>query len=214
VSLTTWAVARHDVVLIEGDSTADPAFPYQGVAPLLIEARGHYAGDGGKLEADLPTFVNRATSGAQFSDIAARIAAEVASDHATKIAIMAGVNNAANNVPLLTSIADATTILDATAGTGRDTILLGPFNWSGSGAEARIVALNAALATLCASYAHALFLDLRTLLAATATYSPGLTNADVYCPYEGTHVHWGPLGRNAIRRLVVPYMSFSTPIVP
>ena len=125
-SFGTVTVTRTTQIAICGDSINDPTLPYQSTNALISWIDSHYmtplAGSYAR-----PTHINLAQTGNVIAQAAAQVTAALALNPNTKLFIVQiGINDVNTGVPFATSIANATTLLNAVQSAGGHVLWISP----------------------------------------------------------------------------------------
>lgn len=216
----TTPVSRNMVALIEGDSINDPTLFYVAFSGLRVAIDSFYNSPSGSSYRR-PTWVNHAVSGTTTTNVAGRIAADLAVNAYTHVFLHIGVNDAQLGVPLATTQANCNTIKAACASAGVQLFVVGPLcdgeKWpTGQNAfDASLDAIDAAMATIF-SGANITYISSRTNIYAVQepifnTPGPGAPSNIIthLIAASGPGLHPNQGGQTFYTKLCLPLISFT-----
>jgi len=222
MSISTWSITRQSMILWEGDSKSDPAFPYQMLNTLFNAVTYNYRLPetvNGQIRYTHPTVVNKAVNGSRISDVNGRIASELTQNQYTHVVLCIGTNE--RTVVRANTQSDISSLMSKF--TTQQLLVIGPYAWgekypSGqndvAGAnDQRLDETDTDLSTLVpAGYANSLYISLRTTLYAVTMPPlnqppPGVTSGPFTTP-DTSGAHDNGTSRLAVYNLIKPSINF------
>lgn len=196
------AINTRSRIYIDGDSKTDRNFHYQLIKLFCTRLQNLADSNNGGPR---PMMVNKAVTGSTIQSVQARSAINIPLFAPTHFIASVGINDAQLGVPLATSQAFFTSLLNQTAKQGIETIILGPDVWGeiwaspGNPADPAIVALNNAMAVIAAAYPLCRYIDMRNGWFSVVEPefnlpSPGVTVGPMTSP-DALGGHPNPFGR-------------------
>jgi GDSL-like Lipase/Acylhydrolase family len=214
-------IPRTAICLIEGDSINDQTLPYISYAGLRATIDSAFAKPSTPGDYRRPVWVNKAVTGQTSTNIASRIAGDLAANAYTHVFGHWGINDVNTGIPLATSQANNIAIKAACASAGCQLIVAGPLcfgeKWpTGQNVnDAAIDALDAAMAAIFvgagntyASTRAAIYTVQEPInnLPAPGAASDILTQFVAGSPGNGLHCNAG--GAQFYTKLLTPLVTF------
>lgn len=216
------AVTRTSGIMIEGDSANDATLQYQALNGILAAIDSRFMSPSGNSYRR-PFHINKATTGASTTTVAARVAAELAANPYTHLLLQIGINDSQLAIPQATSMTNVTTIMNACVAANVGVIFIGPFcngeKWpTGQNAldttNPGIDLFNSGAKAIVAGYSNAIYIDIRALI--YTPQEPALNAAQAnsgvltsLVAANGPGLHPGPSGVALITATVIPLLTFA-----